>query len=137
MNTKELTGFSEVDFTCDKCGREFYQEVAYSPALNWEEFNENNTNTYCLNCVEKEEKKQASKKKTKDFGLPPQEASENLHSLEIDKRTLRKTGRVKQFNTSVSEEWVEKLKSISYKERLKYVEVLERALECYNKHRKN
>jgi hypothetical protein len=60
--------------------------------------------TYCLNCVEKEENKQKSRKKTKDFGLPPTEASENLRSLEIDKRTLRKTGRVKQFNTSVSEE---------------------------------
>jgi hypothetical protein len=34
MNTKELTGFSETDFTCDKCGREFYQEVAYSMARN-------------------------------------------------------------------------------------------------------
>jgi len=86
--------------------------------------------------VEKEEKKQTSRKKTKDFGLPPQEASENLRSLEIDKRTLRKTGRTKQFNTGVSEEWLKKLKTISYEERLKYVEVLERALECYEKHRK-
>ena len=43
-------------------------------------------------------------KKTKDFGLPPTEASENLHSLEIDKRTLRKTNRIHQFNTSVSQE---------------------------------
>ena len=80
--------------------------------------------------------KPKSRNKTKDFGLPPQEASENLRSLEIDKRTLRKTGRIKQFNTSVSEEWMEKLKAISYEERLKYVEVLERALECYEKHRK-
>jgi hypothetical protein len=29
-----------------------------------------------------------------------------------------------------------KLKAISYEERLKYVEVLEKALDCYEKHRK-
>ena len=98
----ELTGFSKVNFTCDGCGKEFQQEVAYSVAQNWEELD--NNHTYCLNCVEKEEKKQTSRKNTKDFGLPPTEASENLRSLEIDKRTLRKTGRIKQFNTSVSEE---------------------------------
>ena len=74
--------------------------------------------------------------KLKDFGTPPVEASENLRSIEIDKRTLRKTGRIKQFNTSVSEEWMERLKQISYEERLKYVEVLEKALESYDKHRK-
>ena len=72
----------------------------------------------------------------KDFGTPPQEASENLRSLEIDKRTLRKTNRVHQFNTSVSKEWMAKLKAISYEERLKYVEVLEKSLECYERHRK-
>ena len=104
----ELTGFSKVNFTCDKCGGEFQQEVAYSMAQNWEELD--NNHTYCISCVEKEEKKAKKEEKKqsisrkKDFGLPPQEASENLRSLEIDKRTLRKTGRVKQFNTSVSEE---------------------------------
>lgn len=96
----KLTGFSKTNFICDECGGEFQQEVAYSVAQNWEELDENNT--YCVNCVEREEKKSISRKK--DFGLPPQEASENLRSLEIDKRTLRKTGRIKQFNTSVSEE---------------------------------
>ena len=40
----------------------------------------------------------------KDFGTPPIEASENLRSLEIDKRTLRKINRIYQFNTSVSKE---------------------------------
>ena len=63
--------------------------------------------TYCSDCVviEEEPKKQPIKgKKTKDFGLPPQESSENLRSLEIDKRTLRKTNRIHQFNTSVSKE---------------------------------
>lgn len=74
--------------------------------------------------------------KLKDFGTPPVEASENLRSIEIDKRTLRKTGRIHQFNTGVSKEWLEKLKQISYEERLKYVEVLEKALKCYERHRK-
>ena len=97
----KLTGFSKVNFTCDSCGKQFQQEVAYSVAQSWEELDENNT--YCLNCVEREEKKQSINRK-KDFGTPPAEASENLRSLEIDKRTLRKTGRIKQFNTSVSEE---------------------------------
>jgi len=98
----QLTGFSKVNFTCDKCGKEFQQEVAYSMAKNWEELDENNT--YCVGCVEKEENKQKNRKKTKDFGVPPTEASENLRSLEIDKRTLRKTNRIHQFNTSVSKE---------------------------------
>jgi len=105
----QLTGFSKVNFTCDKCGREFQQEVAYSMAKSWEELDENNT--YCVGCVEKEEKKTEKENKRKqsisrkkDFGLPPQEASENLRSLEIDKRTLRKTNRIHQFNTSVSKE---------------------------------
>ena len=51
----KLTGFSKVNFTCDSCGKQFQQEVAYSVAQSWEELDENNT--YCLNCVEKEEKK--------------------------------------------------------------------------------
>jgi transposase-like protein len=31
---KELTGFSKTNFTCDTCGKEFQQEVAYSVAKN-------------------------------------------------------------------------------------------------------
>jgi hypothetical protein len=30
----KLTGFSETNFTCDSCGKEFQQEVAYSAAQN-------------------------------------------------------------------------------------------------------
>src|SRR5215469_8589575 len=73
----------------------------------------------------------------KDFGTPPLEASENLRSLGIDKRTLRKTGRIHQFNTAVSQEFLSKLKQIAYQERLKYVEVLEQALDCYEKQLKD
>lgn len=129
------------DFICDNCQSEFQDETAYSSAPNLEQAEE--YATYCANCVEisnREKPKQPisskKKKQTKDFGSPPLEASENLRSLQIDKRTLRKTNRIHQFNTSVSKEWMEKLKVISYEERLKYVEVLEKALECYEKHGK-
>jgi len=136
----KLTGFSKINFTCDKCGREFRQEVACSVAQNWEELD--NNHTYCVNCVEKEEKKveKESKSKTKkqrNWGTAPiDEISENTQSLNLDKRSLRKTGRVHLFATRVRKEWIEQLKSIAYEERRHYNEVLEKALECYEKHRK-
>lgn len=64
------------------------------------------------------------------------EASENLSSLNVDRRSLTKTGRTYQLGTRVRKEFLEKLKKIAYEERLKMVEVLERALECYEKHGK-
>ena len=105
MNQEHLNSYLLRHFECDKCGDECYDEIAYSPASSLKEIND--YYTYCSNCVVVEEElneQPATKKRSKDFGLPPQEASENLHSLEIDKRTLRKTGRIKQFNTSVSKE---------------------------------
>lgn len=54
----------------------------------------------------------------------------------VDKRTLRKTGRTEQFATRVSKEWLEKIKGIAERENLKLVEVLEKALECYDKQRR-
>ena len=134
----KLTSFSKVNFTCDKCGKEFHQEIAYSVAQNWEELDENST--YCVNCVEREEKESKPKtKKPKSWGVAPvNEVSENTQSLNIDKRTLKKTGRVYLFATRVKKEWIDQLKSIAYEERKHYNEVLERALECYknieNKH---
>ena len=136
----QLTGFSKVNFTCDSCGKEFQQEVAYSVAQNWEELD--NNHTYCINCVEKEEKKMEKEskpktKKQKSWGAAPiNEISENIQSLNIDKRSLKKTGRVHLFATRVKKEWIEQLKSIAYEERKHYNEVLEKALECYSKHRK-
>jgi hypothetical protein len=134
----KLTGFSKVNFTCDKCGGRFHQEVAYSMARDWEELD--NNHTYCLNCVEKVEKKAEQKnkaKKQKGWGTAPiDEISENTQSLNIDKRSLRKTGRVHLFATRVKKEWIEQLKSIAYEERKHYNEVLEKALECYERHRK-
>ncbi|CFW92690.1 protein of unknown function [endosymbiont DhMRE of Dentiscutata heterogama] len=136
----KLTGFSKTNFTCDSCGKEFQQEVAYSMARNWEELD--NNHTYCVNCVEKKEKKAEKEskpktKKQKSWGSAPiDEVSENTQSLNIDKRTLKKTGRVHLFATRVKKEWIEQLKSIAYEERKHYNEVLEKALECYSKQRK-
>jgi len=142
MDVSKLTGFSKVDFACDKCGKEFRQEVAYSMAQNWEEFDNDNNYTYCLNCVEEKERgaEKESKPKTKkqkSWGVAPiDEISENTQSLNIDKRTLKKTGRVHLFATRVKKEWIDHLKSIAYEERKHYNEVLEKALECYGKQRK-
>ena len=54
----------------------------------------------------------------------------------VDKRTLRKTGRTEQFATRVKKEWLEKVRGMAEKENLKLVEVLEKMLEQYEKHRK-
>jgi hypothetical protein len=105
MNQQKLNPYFLKNFGCDRCEEEYHNETAYSPAPSLNEIND--YYTYCSNCVivEEEPKKQPVKtKKTKDFGMPPVEASENLRSLEIDKRTLRKTNRIHQFNTSVSKE---------------------------------
>jgi hypothetical protein len=102
---KQLNPYHYQNFTCDNCQEDYEKKTAYSHAPNLEQLDD--YYTYCENCVgvnHKETKKQPSKKKTKDFGVPPTEASENLRSLEIDKRTLRKTNRIHQFNTSVSKE---------------------------------
>ena len=51
----QLNRFGEVNFTCDRCGNNFQNEIAYSVAQNWEELDENHT--YCENCVKEEEEK--------------------------------------------------------------------------------
>lgn len=94
--SQQLKPYYSDHYRCDRCQREFHQTTAYAPNSSLEE-------TYCANCVEEEPKKRPGKR-SKDFGTPPAEVSENLLSLEIDKRTLRKTHRIHQFNTSVSEE---------------------------------
>lgn len=108
-----LNSFLKVNFVCDKCGGEFEEKTAYSVARDWEEFNENYT--YCSECVEVSE----------------------MEYSKIDGRSLNKTGRTYQLGTRVRKEFLEKLKKIAYEEELKMVEVLERSLECYSKHRKN
>jgi len=109
---KTFNPFPGADFDCDRCGEEFEEETAYSAANNWEEFN--HYPTLCLNCWK------IFRQEAKPQYLP-----------KPDKRTLNKTGRIHQLGTRVRKEFLKKLKKIARKEKLKYVEVLERALDCY------
>jgi hypothetical protein len=139
MNQQKLNSYFLKNFECDRCEEEYHNETAYSPAPSLEEIND--YRTYCSNCVivekePKEKTKPETKKKKKSLGLAPiHETTENIRSLEIDKRTLTKTGRTYQLGTRVKKEFLEQLKAIAYEERLKLVEVLEKALACYSKHR--
>jgi len=134
----QLNRFLKVNFACDKCGGEFQHDTAYSlaPSLDQAE----GYSTYCVNCVRVEKEKTKTKNKTKkpkSWGTAPiNEISDNTQSLNLDKRTLKKTGRVHLFATRVKKEWIEQLKSIAYEERKHYNEVLEKALECYERERK-
>lgn len=51
----------------------------------------------------------------------------------VDGRTLRVTGRTEQFATRVRPEWKLKLHELSKKTQLMYVEILERALEAFER----
>ena len=127
MNQNQLYPHSHQDFICNKCQKKFYNETTYSPIQESDFLVE----TYCSNCLEKKSKAK------KTWGAAPiHETTENIQSLNLDKRTLKKTGRVHLFATRVRKEWIKQLKAIAYEERLHYNEVLEKALECYEKHRK-
>src|SRR5215211_5653050 len=122
MNQKLLNPYFLRNFGCDRCGDEYHNETAYSPAPSLKEIN--NHYTYCSNCVVVEEPEEKTKPKTKknkkSLGIAPiNETTENIRSLEIDKRTLTKTGRTYQLGTRVKKEFLEQLKSIAYEERLK------------------
>ena len=136
-NQEQLNVCSEINFTCDSCGQKFEQKVAYSSASSIEELKYKPT--YCVNCVnitkEEVEKRVQTKKSGKKWETPPLEASENLTSLNIGRRSLTKTGRTYQLGTRVRKEFLEKLKKIAYEESLKMVEVLELALETYERER--
>jgi len=106
---KSFNHFPKVHFDCDRCQKQFEWETAYSVARDWEEFK--HYPTLCFNCVRIVEEKEKPQKP--------------------DKRTLNKTGRTHQLGTRVRKEFLKKLKKIARKEKIKYVEVLERALDCY------
>lgn len=109
---KTFNPFPRTDFDCDRCGREFEEETAYSVANDWEEFKLHPT--LCFPCWK------IFRQELKSQYLP-----------KPDKRTLNKTGRIHQLGTRVRKEFLKKLKQISRKEKLKYVEVLEKALDYY------
>src|SRR5437588_9461735 len=100
----KLKPYPNTNFICDSCQAEFEQETVYSPAPNLSQLD--SYHTYCVNCVEPTKKtKSKSKKSKKNWGVAPiNETTENLQSLEVDKRTLKKTGRTVLFGTRVKQE---------------------------------
>jgi hypothetical protein len=90
------------------------------------------------------------KKHPRRLGAPPsvKEAGENLTAPEHapatqksseetrKKRPKRRTGRTEPFATRVSPDFIKRLGLIAARDGLKKVEVLEKALEAYEKERK-
>ena len=77
-----------------------------------------------------------SKIKRKGLGKAPQEISQNIQAPELAPQDNRFTGRTKQLGLRVKPEFLQRLKELALAEDCFIVEVLEQALECYNKHRK-
>lgn len=77
-----------------------------------------------------------SNKKRKAFGAIPQEVSENLQAPELAPSDKRFTGRTKQLNFKVREEFYWKLKNMAVEEKCLMVEILEKSLESYEQERK-
>ena len=83
------------------------------------------------------------KKKKSRLGTPPPKEAvhNNLAEPEVapatkkavDGRTLRKTGRTQQFNTSVTKEYLDKLRKVSKEEGRTMAKILELSLEVYLK----
>ncbi|MCE8169282.1 MAG: hypothetical protein I3273_04125 [Candidatus Moeniiplasma glomeromycotorum] len=77
-----------------------------------------------------------SNKKRKAFGAIPQEISENLQAPELAPSDKRITGRTKQLNFKVKEDFYWKLKNLAVKEKCLMVEILEKSLESYEREKK-
>lgn len=76
-------------------------------------------------------------KKRKAFGAIPQEVSANLKAPETAPGDKRFTGRTKQLNFKVREDFYWQLKNRAVAEKCMLVEVLERAFAEYEKIRNN
>ena len=74
--------------------------------------------------------------KRKRFGEIPQEVSENIKAPETAPSDKRISGRTKQLNFKVREEFYWKLKNRAVAEKCMMVEVLEKALESYEQEKK-
>lgn len=70
-------------------------------------------------------------KKRKAFGELPQDASQNLQAPELAPSDKRFTGRTKQLNFKVREDFYWQLKNRAVEEKCMMVEVLERAFAEY------
>lgn len=77
------------------------------------------------------------KLRKQSLGEIPQEASANLNAPEIapSRSTNKVNIRTKPLNFKVSEEFYWQLKDLALKEKSLMVELLEKSLECYKKHR--
>ena len=64
------------------------------------------------------------------------EASKNLSAPELAPKDKRFTGRNKRIAFTCRPEFAEELRRLAYEENCYQIEILEKALECYNKHRK-
>ena len=78
------------------------------------------------------------------YGMPPQRGDcfNNLQQPEvapypdlyqIDRRTLRKTGRTEQFNTRVKKGFREKVRFLAARDGISMAEVIELSVEMYEK----
>jgi hypothetical protein len=74
---------------------------------------------------------------SKSLGEIPQEASQNLQAPELAPRDNRFTGRSKKMGLSAKPEFHQRLKILAAKENRLMVEILEEALELYEKNKKN
>jgi len=110
----KLNRFIKVDFCCDNCKGEFYRDIVFSPAPNLDELG--GYSHYCAECAV------IVKKRIKKAPIRQQ-------------NRRKKTGRTYLIGIRGTKEWVKRVKSIARKEKIKHVEVLEKALECYERHR--
>jgi len=79
------------------------------------------------------------KLRKQNLGGIPTEASANLQAPETapSRSTIKINIRTKPLNFKVSEEFYWQLKDLAVKEKRLMVEIIEKSLECYSKHRKN
>jgi hypothetical protein len=75
-------------------------------------------------------------KKRKIFGKIPQEISQNIQAPETAPSDKRISGRIKQLNFKVREEFYWQLKNRAVEEKCMMVEILEKALESYEREKK-
>ncbi len=81
---------------------------------------------------------------TQSYGTPPQRG-DSFHNLQqpevapypdyiqVDRRTLRKTGRTEQFNTRVKEGFRQKVRQLAARDGISMAEVIELSVEMYRK----
>src|SRR5437868_4498506 len=70
------------------------------------------------------------------LGEAPTEASQNLKASELAPSDGRITGRTKPLSLKATPEFHKELKMLALEQDCLMIEILEKALECYEKHRK-